>query len=151
MKIKKVLILLILVTAISGIIAPVDAKLSYCDTWSYSKEVKGETVMMCGVTSDIGDNAKNWDSPKYAAQKRAEVSKVNKVTVTIKGYKTKTFKKPVKGWKFSGITGSSLYKTFSVKGNPKGKSFTMKCYDKKGKVIKQNKGKVKYLPWHQRL
>jgi hypothetical protein len=151
MNIKKIIVLLIFAIAIIGIIAPVEAKLSYCETWSYSKEIKGETVMMWGVCSDIGSMAKNWDSPKYAAQNRAEVNKVNKVTVTIKGYKTKTFNKPLKGWKFSGITGSSLYKEFSVKGNPNGKSFNMKCYDKKGKVIKQHIGKVEYIPWHQRL
>ena len=151
MKIKKILVLLLFMVAIIGIIAPVEAKLSYCETWSHSKEIKGKTVMIWGVFSDIGDNAKNWDSPKYATQKRAEVNKVNKVTVSIKGYQTKTYKKPAKGWKFSGITDSSIYKKFSVKGNPTGKSFTMKCYNKKGKVIKQNKGKVEYIPWHQQL
>ena len=130
---------------------PEEAKLDYCETWSYSKEIKGETVMMWGVSGNSGSREMDWDSPKYSAKNKALVNEVNKVDVTISGYETITFKKPVKGWKFSGITDSSLYQTYSVKDNPNGKSFTMKCYDKKGKIIKQNKGKVEYIPWHQRL
>ena len=151
MNIKKVLVLLLFVVAIVGIIAPVSAKLDYCETWTYSKTINGKTKMMWGLCSDNGDHATDWESPKYSTQNKKEINKVIKVTVKIKGYKTLTFKKPTKGWEFGGITGSSLYTTFFIKGNPTNKPYTMKCYDKNGKVIKQHKDKVPYLPYHQRL
>jgi hypothetical protein len=130
---------------------PEEVKLNYSTTWSHSKKIKGETVMMWSIISNFGSRERDWESPKYVAPKRAVINEVNKVTVTISGYETMTFKKPVKGWKFSGIMGDSLYQTYSVKGNPDNKSFTMKCYDKNGKIIKQHKSKVEYIPWHQQL
>jgi hypothetical protein len=125
---------------------PEEVKLDYCETWSFSKEIKGETVMMWGVCGSSGSREIDWESPKYSTKTKALINEINKVTVTISGYKTITFKKPAKGWKFSGITSSSLYQTYSVKGNPNGKSFTMKCYDKNEKVINQNKAKIEYIP-----
>ncbi|MDR2967209.1 MAG: hypothetical protein LBU74_04610 [Methanobacteriaceae archaeon] len=151
MNIKKALILILFAIAIVGIIAPVNAKLN-CETWSHSnKIINGKTKMTLGIASNIGSTAKNWDSPKYITQRKAELNKVNKITVTIKGYKTIIFKKPTKGWKLSGITDDSLYKSFSVKNNPNNKFCIIKCYDKKGKLIKQQKGKVQFNPYHQRL
>ena len=151
MNIKKILVLLLFLVAILGIITPVNAKLDYCETWSDSKVINGKTKMTWGLCSDIGDYVVDWDSPKYSIQERKEVNKVIKGTVKIDGYKTLTFKKPKKGWMFTGITESSLYKSFSVKGSPINKSYTIKCYDKNGKIIKQSKGKVKYNPYHQGL
>ena len=152
MDIKKIFLLLLFLILIIGIIAPVNAKLSYCETWADTgKVINGKTKMTWGVASDVGSNTRYYYLPKYVNKQKAEVNKVNKVTVKISGYKTLTFKKPAKGWKLSGITDSSLYKSYSLKGSPLNKTFTMKCYDKKGKLIKQNKGKVEAIPYHQRL
>ena len=139
MNFKKVLVLLLFAIAIIGIIAPAEAKLEiYSGVY---EQYKDKTKISLQVESDIGLNAKNWDSPIHIPKRKAELNKVNKAVVKIKGYKDVTFKKPSKGWEFE-KNAYSFVKIFSVKGNPEGKSYSIKLYDKKGKVIKNKKGKI---------
>ena len=77
----------------------------------------------------------------------------NKITVSIKGYRTITFKKPVKGWKQQKVLDAVYFdKYFKIKGDPKKlnnkKDYTLKFYNKKGKLLKTKKDKL-YLPQKQ--
>jgi len=121
-------VLLIFAIAIVGIIAPVEAKL-YVHSGVYEQS-KGKTTVYLNVNSDGESVSKN----------NAELNKVNRAVVSIKGHNTVTIKKPVKGWN-TGKHGS-IFKTFSVKGNPLGKSYSVKLYNNKGKLIKQVNGKA---------
>ncbi|MDR2966962.1 MAG: hypothetical protein LBU74_03315 [Methanobacteriaceae archaeon] len=42
-----------------------------------------------------------WDSAKYKTTRTKELNTINKITIKVTGYKTITFKKPSKGWKFN--------------------------------------------------
>ncbi|MCL2687013.1 MAG: hypothetical protein FWE58_00555 [Methanobrevibacter sp.] len=149
MNIKEVLVLLlflVVITAIiTAIITPTDAKLS-CDVGAYS--LIGHNVengVYLNVWTDIGNKSGNPGSSKYFSKRKAELNKVNKIVFTINGYKTITIKKPAKGWKnkdYNPIK-NRIMKDFKVKDNLAGKSYSIKLYDKKGKIIKKEKGKLK--------
>ena len=101
------------------------------------------------VNSPIGSqyilsNPKKYD--KYKSARKKEINKVNKAVLTIKGYKPITAKKPAKGWKFNG--GDFATHHFIVKNHLKnldGKPYTLKLYDKRGKLLSNHKyGKMNY-------
>ena len=139
MNFKKLLVLLLFAIAIIGIIAPVNANL---EAFSGIYELnKGKAKVYLYVNSNIGSNAKDYDSANYVSKRKAELNNVNKVVVSIKGYTPKNFKKPSKGWK-TGKYGDQFEKIFSVKGNPLGKSYSIKLYNKNNKLLKQVNGKA---------
>ena len=143
MNIKKIVVLLLLLVAIIGIITPASATLS--SSLSPITEHKGKTEISFITSSDIGSDKKNWDSAKYVSKRKAELNKVNKIVVTINGYKPITYKKPVKGWK---IAKEGYYRDIiTIKGTEKtltGKDYYVKLYDKNNKLIKdKSKGKGK--------
>ena len=76
---------------------------------------------------------------------KAELGNVNKVVVTVKGYKTMTFKKPVNGWKLYKRYYHGITKTFNIAGKPKNlvaKNYSIKVYNKNGKIIKAEQGRL---------
>ncbi|MCL2313441.1 MAG: hypothetical protein FWC41_13375 [Firmicutes bacterium] len=134
MKIMKIIMLLMFLIAIISILAPVNATL-HCNLFADSeKTVNGKTPLTLNVDSDH----------KTLSQRKAELNKAHRISVDIKGYKTINFKKPAKGWKYENKQLNGLVNSFSVKGNAFNKDYTIKCYDKKGKLVKvkYNKGKV---------
>ncbi|MDR2966706.1 MAG: hypothetical protein LBU74_02015 [Methanobacteriaceae archaeon] len=145
MKIKAIIGLLLFSLAIISIITPVNAELSpYLNSESY-KPVNGKTKIYLDVYSDLGTSEKNYNSANYVSKRKADFNKVSKYVITINGYKPIIYKKPVKGWKISSNNGyKAIYfgKSFSVKGNPNGKSYSLKLYNKKGKLIYNEKGKL---------
>lgn len=146
MNYKKILLVsisLLLLVTIVGAIAPVNAALNPHDLWTDSnKQINGKTNLNVAITSDIGIKTKNPNSANYISKRKTELNKVNKVVVTIKGYKPITFKKPAKGWDSKKYHSQYFMKTFTVKGNPNGKDYTIGIYDKKDKLIKNKKGHV---------
>jgi hypothetical protein len=52
--------------------------------------------MILSVSSDIAIEKLYYESPKYKNLRKKELNKINKIVVKIKGYSSKTFKKPVK-------------------------------------------------------
>ena len=137
MNIKKILILLIFAIAIVGIITPVSAELYPNLIIDSLKEDNGKTKLYLYGHSDT----------------KKELNNVNKITVSIKGYQTITFKKPAKGWKQQKVPdGAYFEKYFKIKGNPKKldnkKDYILKFYNKKGKLLKTEKGKL-YHPERQ--
>lgn len=130
MNIKKILVLLLFVIAIIGIITPVEAKLNLYGR--VTSKYNGETKVHFYV-----DSNKNSVSAG-----KAELSKVNKVAVTVKGYKTITFKKLPKSWKdyypmISPIGSKKFKGTFLSK-----KITSFKLYDKKGKLLRSGKSLI---------
>ena len=145
MNFKKLLVLLVFAIAIIGIIAPAEAKLTVGGPSTYyDKPINGKSLLGFVVSSDIGIDSDDEGSANDVSKRKAELNNVNKVVVSIKGYKDVTFKKPAKGWKTS-YKSWEFTKTFSVKGNPIKKSYTVKLYDKKNKSIKalDQKGKIR--------
>jgi len=142
--IKKVFVLFLFLVLIIGIIAPVNAKLT-CEAGTYTlvgNDVENKVYL--NVWSDIGTKSANPGLAKYVSKRKAELNKVNKIVLKISGYKTVTFKKPTKGWKnkdYNNIK-SRIIKEFSVEKHLNGKNYSIKLYDKKGKVIKKGKGKL---------
>ena len=147
MNIKKILIILLFSIAIVTIISPVTGKLEGQVGVDSLKEFDGKTKLNLVVRSNIGESSKNFNSMQAISKRKKELNNVNKVIITIEGYKPITFKKPVKDWKLkSKGEYYKLYyfeKSFLVKGKPKDldfkKSYSMKLYDKKGKLIKTEK------------
>ena len=137
MNMKKILILLIFAIAIVGIIAPAEAK------YTAGMNPISQKTSHLHVDSDIGMKSKNWNSAKYVSKRKAEVNKINKIVITIKGTKDKTIKKPAKGWKSKTITGAGFYKALTI-NNPDGKKYSIKFYNKKNKVIYTKKGELFY-------
>ena len=142
MNIKKIFVLLLFVIAIVGIIAPVEAKLVVNLDPYTANPINGKTKISWHVYSDIGYGTLKFNSANAVSKRKAELNKVNKVVDSIKGYETVTHKKPAKGWNIQ--NNFAVYKVFSVKGNPNGKNYSIKFYDKRNKLIKSEKGKVTY-------
>jgi len=141
MNIKKVGALSLFLIAIIGIIAPINAALEVNHLLS-TKTSDGKAKLTLSVSSDIGSESKNPYLTKHIFKKDAELNKVQKIHVKINGIKSITFKKPVKNWEIDAFYG--IEKSFWVYGSPIGKNFTVKFYDEKNKLIKNNKGKVVY-------
>jgi len=146
MSIKKVMLLLIFIIAIISVIAPVNAKLEPILELESMKTVNGKTKLYITVNSDVGNkNTKNfYSSANYVSKRKKELNNVNKITISIKGYKTVNIKRPVKGWK-TDKSGLFFDKTFLVKGKSTkidNKSYSIKIYNKKNKLIRNKKGKV---------
>jgi len=130
--IKKILVLTFMLIAIVGIIAPADAKLYTGVGIDSLKADNGKTKLEFFVQSYGAKNPKK------------ELNNVYKAVVSIEGYKSITFKKPVKGWKQYKQYGKTVFnKYFKIKGQPKKldfkKKYTIKLYNKKGKLIKTEK------------
>jgi len=143
MKIMKIIMLLMFLIAIISILAPVNATLQCTLSADSEKTVNGRTPITLVVGSDIYDKTSD-NQDKTLPQRKAELNKAHRISLDIKGYKTISFKKPAKGWKYENGMYEGFVKSFSVKGNAFNKDYTIKCYDKKGKLIKAkyNKGKV---------
>ena len=145
MNIKKILVLFLV--AIIGIIAPVNSAL-FGSLYPLSETNSKNTKLTWNIWSNIGSYEDNWDSANYVSKRKAEVNRVNKVVVSIKGQTAVTIKKPVKGWKTN--KNGELTNTFTIKSNHKtlnGKNYTFKMYDNKGKLLKNmnpTKGKLYY-------
>ena len=148
MNIKKVLVLSLFAIVLIVILAPVNAKLdSNLETYSL-KEFNGKTNLILQVYSDIGMKNKDYYLSKYSSKRKTELNKVNKVNVKINGYKTVTFKKPIKGWK-SDYYAYSFDMSFLIKGKSKNianRDCSIEIYDK-NKLIKTKKGKVLFSEW----
>jgi hypothetical protein len=128
MKIKTIIVLLCFTIAIIGIISPVNAKLDASISVHSHEPINGKTGLDFGVYSTIG---------------KSEFSKINKIVLSIKGYKSKTYKKTAKGWSSKYDSGNSyIYIGTSVNGKALNKDYSVKLYDKKGKLIKNIKRKV---------
>jgi hypothetical protein len=97
MNFKKILMLLLFIIAIIGITSPVEAKLDSNIEIESLKMINDKTKLILDVVSDIGVKNKNPDSANLISKRKAELNKVNKITVTIKGHNTISFKKPNKG------------------------------------------------------
>ena len=139
MNIKKILVLLLFLVAIIGILAPVNAKINV-EAYSPKKPTDGKSSINLYVISKVGKN--NFDeSHKAQVARKKELSKVNKMSIKVKGYKKVVFKKPSKGWKLE-YKNFYIFKSFSVKGKASGKNYLMKFYNKKGKLFRSVKGKV---------
>jgi len=149
MKIKTIIVLLCFVIAIISI-APVNAKLDPDIYLRGDWTDENNHRVLLDVWSDIGLKTKNPDSAKYSSARKSELNTVNKIIIKISGLKTTTFNKPTKGWKTE--TSQSAYnhvirKDFSVKGTYKelkNKDYSVTLYDKKNKILKNKKGKLKY-------
>jgi len=131
---KKILVLLLFAIAIIGILAPVNAKLDTSVETDTKKTVNGKSEVRLVVFSNINNVKLN----------KAEFNKVNKIVLSIKGFKSKTFKKSAKGFYNDGSDGSYFYTTFAVKGKTFNKDYSVKLYNKKGNLIKNIKGKVSF-------
>jgi hypothetical protein len=135
-------VLLLFTIAIVGIIAPVEAKLN-AEAYSSVYLIEGKSGVSLSISSNIGDK-KTFDSSKNQAARKKEINNVNKMVISIKGYKAITFKKPKKGWKME-YKNYYTHKYFSVKGKAAEKNYSIKFYNKKGKLIKNIKGKINGL------
>ena len=115
MNTKKILILLIFAIAIVGIITPASAELYPNLIIDSLKADNGNTKLYLYGSSDT----------------KKELDNVNKITVSIKGYETITFKKHAKGWKQQKVPGAVYFeKYFKIEGNPKKLNNKDYCYDK---------------------
>ncbi|MDR2967727.1 MAG: transglutaminase-like domain-containing protein [Methanobacteriaceae archaeon] len=149
MNIKKMFLVSLVLIAMIWIITPVNGKLDSTLELESSKTFNGKTELNLQVYSNIGMKNKNYYSYNYIFKRKTELNKINKVLVTIKGYKTITFKKPVKGWN-SDFYGYSFDVSFLVKGKTKNianKDCSIELYDKKNKLIKNKKSKVLFSQW----
>jgi len=146
MNIKKIIVLLLFTIAIITIITPVNAKLDASVELGSTKTVNGKTELYITVDSDIGMKTKNFLSNNYISKRKAELNNVNKVVVSVKGYKPVTIKKPAKGWQINKKYYSNCFDMkFSIKGkseNIYNKNYSVKFYDKKNKIIRTKNGKV---------
>ena len=143
MNFKKILLLLVFLVAIACILTPVNAKLSPDVDIVSLKNADGNSQISLTVNSDIGMKSKKWYSSKSVTKRKAELNNVKKVVIQIKGKKKLTFKKPSKGWKTYKFD-YSFNKLVSVKGKVEGKSYSVKLYDKKNKLIKSKTSKIKF-------
>jgi len=103
--------------------------------------INGKNTVYVQIFTSIDPYVKNWKSAKYVSKRKAELNKVNKVVFTLDGYDPKTFKKPVKGWKTYDFSRYSK-KKLTFKGPSWGKKYSIKLYDKKGKLLKKGKGYI---------
>jgi len=142
MNIKKIIVLLLFTIAIVGIMAPVDAALkSEAGLMFYDKENKKNELFL-EVVSDFGLNTKNPDKQKYFSQRKVELNKVNKIIFSIDGKKTKTYKKPAKGWP-SMEASFGVGRLITIKGNSiNKKNYSIELYDKNNKLLQNKKGKL---------
>jgi hypothetical protein len=153
MKVKTILVLLFFLVAIACLISPVNAKLDSSLEVDSSTTINGQTKLILYVDSDIGVKKKNTNSStylnsvNYISKRKAELNNVNKIVVTVNGYKGQTFKKPAKGWNIENLY---FTKTFSIKGDQKKISdnyCSIKLYNNKNKLLKNKKSKVLFARW----
>ena len=145
MSLKNLLLFLILSMAVICAISPVNAQL-HAELWKAPPQpIDGKTKMSLSLTTDSGMNKKDWQSPKYNTLRKKELNTVKKIIVSIEGYGSITLKKPVKGWKTFSKINNGFFKNFYMKGDPIHKNYSIKLYDKNGKVLKIGKGKVEQV------
>jgi len=153
MNLKKILVLLSVSLVIICIISPANAKLDSTIEVESSKTINGKTKLILYVSSDIGVKKKNTNSSTYSnsansiSKRNTELNSVNKIIVTVNGYKSVNFKKPAKGWNVDNLY---FTKTFSIKGDQKKISdneCSIKLYNKKNKLLKNKKAKVLFAQW----
>jgi len=127
--------ILLFIVAIIAMIAPVNGALKGNVEIVTPDPYDGQVCF--SLDSDIGMKDENPYTPKYISQRTKEFNKVKKIVVKIKGFKSKTFKKPKKGW-----PDDLTY--FKVKGSAYKKAYSMKLYDKNNKLLKNIKGNIQY-------
>ena len=143
MNIKKILVLLLFFVAIACILTPVTGKVNADVDIVSLKNVNGNSQLSLSVDSDIGMKSKKWYGAKSVSKRKAELNNIKKVVVEVKGKKKVTFKKPNKSWKIYKFD-YSFNKLFSVKGKVESKTYSIKLYNKKNKLIKNKKSKLKF-------
>ena len=146
MNIKKVVLVLILAIAILLMIAPANAKLEADLYLLTSMKDDKKVAVHLEVRSDIGLDKKNNYLVKYCSARKAELNKVYKIDVKVRGFKTITLMKPANGWK---VTDSQVALTHVVRKTCidgisykelKNKDYSVKLYDKNNKLLKSKKG-----------